>query len=120
MKKIIYLVEDNPDISELIEYLLSGLDYEVVPYANATDFQLKMAVGLPDLIILDIMLPDGNGLEICRTLKSVLETRHIPVLLMSAHMNGKIESKEVAADGFISKPFDIDDFTTRVQQCLAA
>lgn len=120
MKKVIYLVEDNPDISELIEYLLSGSEYEVLPYANATAFHLKMTNTLPDLVILDIMLPDGNGLDICRELKSQSQTQHIPVLLMSAHADEKLESREAAADDFISKPFDIDDFTARVRQCLAA
>lgn len=119
MKKIIYLVEDNTDISELIEYVLSGSEHEVLPHANVADFELKMAIRLPDLIILDIMLPDGNGLDICRRLKSVAETEHIPVLLMSAHTTGKMEAREVSADDFISKPFDINDLEERVRRCLA-
>jgi two-component system phosphate regulon response regulator PhoB len=120
MKKTIYVLEDNPDISELIGYLLSGSEYNVMPYATVLDFQLKMVIDLPDMVILDIMLPDGNGLDICRELKSKPETRQIPVLLMSAHIAGKMEAREVAADDFISKPFDIDDFTERVRRCLAS
>lgn len=72
-----------------------------------------LGTALPDLIILDIMLPACSGLDVCRTLNSDAATRDIPVLMMSAL------AKAHAADDFIAKPFAIDDFTTKVQQRLA-
>ncbi|MDB5015787.1 MAG: hypothetical protein JWQ84_619 [Mucilaginibacter sp.] len=115
MKKIIYVVEDNIDISELIQYLLSEIGFEVFTFGNLTDFQQYMAINQPDLIVMDIMLPDGNGQQMCQEIKLNEVTKHIPLLLMSAHANGSSLAKEGFADEFITKPFDIDNFTARVQ-----
>lgn len=120
MKKIIYLVEDDSDINDLIKYLLSDFGYRVLTYTTMTAFKQALEKALPDLIILDIMLPDGNGLEICRKLKSIENMQKIPIFLMSAHVNGSKMAIEACADDFISKPFDINDFTTRVKQKMAS
>ncbi|WP_431295178.1 response regulator [Pedobacter sp. P26] len=69
MKKCIYVVEDNPNIREIIEFLLIEELYEVKASPNINDFWLQMSKHLPDMVILDIMLPDGNGLDICNALK---------------------------------------------------
>ena len=118
MKKDIYLVDDDDNIRMLIEYLLGDIGFEVSGYATAADFRHRMGQSLPDLVILDIVLPDGNGLEICRELKSNQATSHIPVFLMSANLDNKMIAKTALADGFFSKPFDINDFTDKVQQKL--
>lgn len=120
MKKTIYLVEDNADICNLVEYLLVDLGFEVQSYGSVTAFHQRSEASPPDMVILDIMLPDGSGLDICSELKADVATQPIPVLLMSAHDNGKLLAKEVAADDFISKPFDIDDFTAIVQHRMAS
>lgn len=117
MKKI-YIVEDDIDISELIQYLLTDVGFEVSACSNLTDFRVQMDTHLPDLILLDIMLPDGNGQDLCRQMKLDAETLHIPILLMSAHANGRAIAKEACADDFISKPFDINELTAKVQQCF--
>jgi DNA-binding response OmpR family regulator len=114
MEKKIYLVEDNFEIRELIEYLLTGDQFEVAAFGTAKAFKQEMEVSLPDLIILDVMLPDGNGLDICREIKSQFQSSHIPVLLMSANPGNRSKSGESAAEDFISKPFDIEDFLSRV------
>jgi DNA-binding response OmpR family regulator len=120
MKKNIYLVEDDNDINDLIKYLLSDIGYRVLTCTTMTAFKQALEIALPDLIILDIMLPDGDGVEICRELKSTENMQKIPIFLMSAHVNGKQMAIEACADDFISKPFDINDFTTRVQQKIAS
>jgi DNA-binding response OmpR family regulator len=120
MKKIIYLVEDDSDINDLIKYLLSDVGYAVLAYTTITAFKQALEITHPDLIILDIMLPDGDGVEICRELKSIENMQTIPIFLMSANVNGKQMALEACADDFISKPFDIGDFTTRVQQKIAS
>lgn len=120
MKKKIYVVEDNDDIRELVEYLLEIEGYEVTGFANATKFSQIIVNELPDLVVLDVMLPDGNGVDICNKLKSNPVTKELPVLLMSANANMAFVSKESMADDFISKPFDIDDLVTRAKKLLLA
>jgi CheY-like chemotaxis protein len=119
MKKNVYVVEDNDDIREMIEFLLNDENYEVHGYATAEAFRnkLNMAEQQPDLIVLDVMLPDGNGLEICDQLKADHVTANIPVLLMSAHANFK-SLRPGQAEDFISKPFDIYDFISRIDRYI--
>ena len=114
MKKNIYLLEDDDDITMLVTYLVGAVGQEVSTHASIAKLRSSMATALPDLFILDIMLPDGSGLDVCRSLKSDQATRHIPVLMMSAHANGAALAKASAADDFIAKPFQIDDFTAKV------
>lgn len=117
--KSIYIVEDNDDIRELVEYLLDNENYQVAGFANVTDFKTQLAIAHPDLIILDVMLPDGNGMQVANELKGVTDTQQIPILLMSANTNVAYISAESKADDFISKPFDIDDLITRVAKMLS-
>ncbi|MNY28824.1 KDP operon transcriptional regulatory protein KdpE [compost metagenome] len=79
-----------------------------------------MQLRTPDMIVLDIKLPDGNGLEICRELKSSIKTHAIPVMMMSAdNYLSKVKSRCVA-DEFINKPFDINDFANRIEYYVAS
>ncbi len=115
--KEIFIVEDDPDIRELIEYLLVSLRYKVESFPTAEDFMTEIAGHVPDLILLDIMLPDGNGVEISKMLRDQQQTSETPVLLMSAHADDTILRGHKAND-FISKPFDIDDLIQRINQYL--
>lgn len=116
MKKV-FVVEDDADIREMIEYLLSDLEYDVLTFANAKSFTDRLSSQLPDLILLDIMLPDGNGAEICQKLKTEEPTSSVPVVLMSAHIDPKLQ-KDSCADDFIPKPFDIEDLAGRIRKQL--
>ena len=118
VKKTICVVEDDRDISDLIEYLLTGLGFNVTSYATVDAFDRRPSGFAPELLILDIMLPDGSGLDICRRWKAEQDTQNIPVLMMSAHSEGKSLAQDVCADDFISKPFDIDEFTGKVRLFL--
>ena len=69
---------------------------------------------LPDAFILDVMLPDGNGIDVCRKLKEDQRTLHIPVVMMSANYTSGQMAEFCNADEFISKPFDIADFSKRI------
>lgn len=115
-RKCIYVLEDNDDIRELIALLLMEEDYEVHGYPSVKSFKKEMAQGRPDLIIMDVMLGDGNGIDVCDELKSSKVTHDIPVVLMSAHagMNG-FKSK---AEDFIPKPFDINEFVKKIDKHL--
>jgi DNA-binding response OmpR family regulator len=118
MKKSIYILEDNDDIRELISYLLVEENYEVKGYPTVKEFKKIMLSSHPDMIVLDVMLADGNGIDVCDELKSNERTNDIPILMMSAHSQAYDIKQRCAAEDFISKPFDIDDFVKRVDRYL--
>lgn len=120
MAKRIHIVEDDEDIRFIVEYLLRDENYEVESFGGAQEFNKGIQGDKPDLIILDVMLPDGNGIAICRDLKTSSDTLHIPVIIMSAHAAEKSVLEEACADDFISKPFDLDYFLQRVRKQLPA
>ena len=112
--KEIFLVEDDDGIRELIEYLLVSQEYKVQSFPTVKTFKKTISEqNSPDLILLDVMLPDGNGVDVCRCLGEKENTQKIPVVLMSAH--GDFSEPGVASD-FIAKPFDVDDFLLRIQK----
>ena len=113
MKEIV-VVEDNIAIREVIEFVLQSDHYSVRLFENIKSFRQYLQDNRPAVIVLDIMLPDGNGLEECRTLKAERSTKNIPVVLMSANAIGN--TKEVGAAAFIAKPFDIKDFKHKDEQ----
>ncbi|MES2448803.1 MAG: response regulator transcription factor [Bacteroidota bacterium] len=119
MKKNIYVVEDNDDIRELVQYLLESEGYEVEAFANVSDFERKFELIKPDALVLDIMLPDGNGMDLCNKIKATASTENMPILLMSANTNALYINKKSTANDFISKPFDIDEFVQKVAKILA-
>lgn len=114
MEKCIYIVEDNANIREIIEFLLVEEHYKVKAYPNVAAFWQEMSTQTPDLIVLDIMLPDGNGLDICAKLKGDVKTHDIPVMMMSANNYLHNVKANCAAEDFINKPFDLNDFAERV------
>lgn len=118
MKKCIYVVEDNAAIRDIIQFMLTEEEYKVVISATVGEFWKQMQKQTPDMVILDLMLPDGNGIEICNELKGKARTHNIPVMVMSGnnYLN-KVKSK-CTADEFINKPFDLNDFTNRIEHYI--
>lgn len=116
--KEIYVVEDDNGIRELLEFLLVSNEYTVQSFATAEAFRKNIRTAKPDLILMDVMLPDGNGLDMCKGLSQEENTSKIPVILMSAHANIKNLQNTCARD-FIAKPFDIDDLLYRMGRLLA-
>lgn len=114
MKKI-FIVEDDNGIRELLEILLQTYNYDVETFGTVKSFKKGIPGKIPDLFLLDIMLPDGNGLQLCRELKNNEETGDVPVVLMSAHAD--INRREGAND-FISKPFDVEELLNRIEKQL--
>jgi len=118
MKKCIYIVEDNEDIREILAYLLIEEHYKVKAYPTIKAFWEQMKKHLPDMIILDVMLPDGNGIDICEKIKQGISTHAIPVMIMSANYQTMDIKHKCGAEEFINKPFDINNFVTRVKRYL--
>lgn len=116
MKSIIIL-EDDEGIRELIQLLLESRDYQVKAFAQIKAFDLYLQEEkYPDLFLLDYMLPDGNGLEVCHKLKDDNDTNEIPVIIMSAHAD---LDKMKGADDYIAKPFDVDGLVKCIQKQMA-
>ena len=107
-------MEDNANIADIIEFLLVEELYEVKVCKNANIFWKEMQDHTPDMIVLDVILPDANGLDICTKLKKDVKTHRIPVMMMSGnnYLN-KVKSK-CDADTYINKPFDLNDFIQRI------
>lgn len=115
MRKCIYVVEDNAAIRDVIEFMLTEELYDVIVSPTATAFWKQMYQQIPDMVVLDIMLPDGNGLDICKQLKCNAKTHDIPVMIMSANNQISKVMAKCPADEFINKPFDLNDFADRIE-----
>ncbi|WP_443946821.1 response regulator transcription factor [Pedobacter sp. AW1-32] len=114
MRNKILVLEDNEDIRDIIAILLEEENFEVHACASVEAFRAEAAKLTPDLYLLDVMLPDGNGLDICCELKADKITEHKPVVMMSANFSEREVMKRCKAEDYIHKPFDIDDFVRRV------
>ena len=106
MKKTITILEDDADIMDICTLFFEFEGFDVIGYGTVADFSRNI---LPThLFLLDVRLPDGNGIEVCRTLKEDGRFGRIPVIIMSAHIHPLTKSDKYGADCFIQKPFDLD------------
>ncbi len=118
--KKILVVDDDPDILDALQLTLEDADYQVTTTEKAEYAEnLHDTNGdLPDMIILDVLLSGKDGRLICQKLKSQETTRHIPILMISAHPNAQHSVKAVGADAFLAKPFDIDELLAKIAELL--
>ncbi len=115
----ILIIDDDEAILEALNTVLTDEGYRTeVSTKNGEYVERSLQRELPDLMILDILLSGHDGREICKKLKSDERTRHIPVILMSAHIKGEATAVEAGADAFLAKPFDIDELLKKVAQFL--
>ncbi len=120
MKKQVWVIEDDPDIGEIVTFLLDSDGHEVRLFENATSFENSLRQGeKPDLFVMDVMLPDGDGVTLCELVKSNYELSSIPVMMMSAHASLDKVRLSCRAEEFMPKPFDIDELSAKVQQLLS-
>ncbi len=118
MKKKILVVDDSAAILDVVTLALEMADCEVSTGLTGDCFQ-QMEHNLPDLILLDVLLSGEDGGEICRRLKSDEQTRHIPVILISAHVGLVETAEECGADGLLVKPFRLSELREMVNKYLA-
>ena len=116
LAKKILVVDDDPDILDALQMLLEFAGYEVKTSEKGEYAENLHDTngGLPDLIILDVLLSGKDGRLICQKLKSQRDTKHIPIIMISAHPNAKQSVSAVGANDFIAKPFDMDEFLAMV------
>jgi diguanylate cyclase (GGDEF)-like protein len=119
-KPRLLVVEDDNDIANMLKIYFGGMDYEVdIAPRGGLALERTRSV-LPHLIVLDIMLPDIDGYEVCRNLRMNTRTSHIPVIFLTQkdERSDKLQGLELGADDYITKPFDIEELKLRVQGAI--
>lgn len=117
---LIYIVEDDINIREIETFSLKNSGYQIKDFGCAADFYEKMKEKLPNLIILDVMLPDEDGLSIVKQLRSNPESRKIPVIMVTAKTTelDKVKGLDMGADDYLTKPFGVMELISRVKALL--
>jgi len=117
---LIYIVEDDPSIQEIELMALKNSNYMVQAFGKAASFFDKMEEILPDLILLDIMLPDLDGYTVVRRLRADAKTRKIPVIMITAKTSemDMVKGLDDGADDYIRKPFSVMELLSRVRALL--
>lgn len=117
---LIYIVEDDKNIAEIESFALKNVGYNVETFFRARDFYRALERRVPDLFLLDIMLPDEDGLEILRTLKADPKTAYPPVILVTAKTSemDKVKGLDQGADDYMTKPFGVMELISRVKALL--
>lgn len=115
------IVEDDPDISNMLRIYFQSQGYEVAVAQRGEDALEMCRQQLPHIIVLDIMLPDMDGYDVCRELRGNLRTSHIPIVFLTQkdERSDKIHGLELGADDYITKPFDLEELKLRVKNAMA-
>jgi len=114
------VVEDDIDIANMLKIYFTGLKFDVDVANRGSDALERVKHVLPHLMVLDIMLPDIDGYEVCRRLRTSTRTSHIPVIFLTQkdERSDKLQGLELGADDYITKPFDIEELKLRVQGAI--
>ncbi|MBE5873129.1 MAG: response regulator transcription factor [Lachnospiraceae bacterium] len=117
---LIYIVEDDKSIREIETFALGNVGYDVKDFASAGEFYKTLDVRKPDLILLDIMLPDEDGLAIVKKLRKWEETRQLPIIMVTAKTTeiDKVKGLDMGADDYMTKPFGVMELISRVKALL--
>lgn len=117
---LIYILEDDDDIRELEAYALRNSNFEVEGFSCASEFYKSLGNALPDLILIDIMLPGENGLSVLKKLREKTATARIPVIMVTAKTTelDTVRGLDLGADDYICKPFGIMELVSRVKARL--
>jgi len=116
----ILVIEDDPDTSEVLRFYFAQKGHEVRVAASGRLGLAACRERLPDIILLDVRLPDLSGLEVCQELRKTARTQHIPVIFVSEISDhaSRLQALELGADDYLTKPFDIDELSLRVMNTL--
>jgi two-component system phosphate regulon response regulator PhoB len=120
MTQNILVIDDEPDILELVRFGLTQEGYSVDTAVDGTDALAQISRRLPDLIVLDLMLPDMSGTEVCRRIRSEPSTAALPVVMLTARSEevDRVVGFEVGADDYVTKPFSARELALRVKAVL--
>ena len=117
---MIYLVEDDDNIRKLVEYALTKEGFEVTGFSTPTEFWINVHAVMPELVILDIMLPEEDGLSVLKKLRETTETEQLPVIMLTAKNSefDKVTGLDMGADDYIAKPFGTMELISRVRAVI--
>jgi DNA-binding response OmpR family regulator len=120
MKPKILVVDDEPDAVEMLEFNLKSNGYDVVTAADGEEALTKARAVLPDLILLDLMLPEVDGMEVCKILRRDPRTSGIPIIMLTAKAAeiDRVLGLELGADDYVTKPFSLRELVLRVKRLL--
>ncbi|HVT35029.1 MAG TPA: phosphate regulon transcriptional regulator PhoB [Nevskiaceae bacterium] len=120
LDKTILVVEDEAAIREMIRFALARADFRVAQAANAQEARLAIAERVPDLILMDWMMPGTSGVELTRELKAAATTKDIPVIMVTARVEeeDKVRALNLGCDDYVSKPFSFPELIARIQAVL--
>jgi len=120
LSRLIAVVDDEPDILELVSLHLKTAGFSVRAFSNAGQFQKSLAGRVPDLVVLDLMLPDADGIDICKELKADARTAPVPVMMLTARSEefDRVLGLEIGADDYVTKPFSPKELVARVKALL--
>jgi len=115
--KKILVIDDEPDVLELIEYKLKSEGFSIRTSSNPAQILGEIKDFLPDLIVLDIMMPELDGLQVCRMIRSNASLQSIPIIFLTAkgELENRIEGLEAGADDYLSKPFNTRELILRIR-----
>ena len=116
MSSVIYSVEDDKDIAKIINKTLSKQGYDVISFYDGTSFIKAFDENKPDMVLLDMMLPDLSGAHLLQYIRKDSTNDHIPVIIISANslVTDKVDGLDMGADDYIAKPFDLLELMSRV------
>jgi two-component system alkaline phosphatase synthesis response regulator PhoP len=116
MHKIL-IIDDSSDIQELLKAVLTLKDFQVLSALTAKDGVALAKKQNPDVIVLDLMLPDVDGIDVCKTLKELPETKDIPIIMLTARTTvlDRIKGLEIGANDYLTKPFDTLELIARIK-----
>ena len=117
---LIYILEDDRNIREIEEIALKNADYEVVSFETAAEFGKRLKEKVPDLLLLDLMLPDADGLRLVTQLRQNVMTMSLPVIMVTAKTTeiDKVRGLDSGADDYLTKPFSVMELISRVKALL--
>lgn len=117
---LIYIVEDDQNIREIESFALKNSGYQIQDFSNAKDFYRALKERKPDGVLLDIMLPDEDGMEILQKLRKDPETKRLPIIMVTAKSTelDRVKGLDMGADDYIVKPFGVMELISRVKALL--
>jgi two-component system alkaline phosphatase synthesis response regulator PhoP len=119
MRKI-FILEDDDDIRELVCYALEANEFETQGFAEPSGFKAEIAETLPDLVLMDVMLPEQDGISILKELREADRTKRLPVIMLTAKTSeyDRIIGLDVGADDYVAKPFSVMELISRIKAVL--
>ena len=119
-KQTVLIIEDEPELQEILTYNLEALGYQVHVYDHGTRGLEAVQKLMPDIILLDVMLPGMDGLEVCRHLRSNNSTKRIPIMMLTAKSEevDQLVGFQMGADDYVTKPFSVRELILRIKAVL--